>query len=350
VRRSNSQQLRRGRRANPWTLIDPTGHWPWDDVNLNPLDAIGSVAKGVGDVAGGAVSFGAGFVEGGVGAVGGAVGGVVGLARSGVDSVGCMANENCRNTTVAAVQSSVTTFMVDPVGNAQKGLGVVGKGIGDTVGSAVDHVTTAVSSGDWHGLGKMAGEVTANVAMTVGLPGSAAGAAGRIGSLAEKAAAMGGVAGRAGDLLGGLRSGLGGILDSVKAFTGRGGRFADDAGGRLGSLCMNSFAPDTAVATAAGSVAIASLAVGDEVTAYDPASGETGPHAVTATFENHDPATVSLSVGGETIETTPEHPFYTTDRACVDAAELTIGEQVARADGSIGTVSAVVVHATPIWL
>jgi hypothetical protein len=46
-------------------------------------------------------------------------------------------------------------------------------------------------------------------------------------------------------------------------------------------------------------------------------------------------------VDGETIETTPEHPFHTADGEWVPAANLRVGDEVYRADGSYGIVEAI---------
>jgi hypothetical protein len=52
-----------------------------------------------------------------------------------------------------------------------------------------------------------------------------------------------------------------------------------------------------------------------------------------------------LTIDGELIETTPEHPFYTTEDQWVTAGDLQISDGVRRVDGSYGIVEAVeVVH------
>jgi hypothetical protein len=47
---------------------------------------------------------------------------------------------------------------------------------------------------------------------------------------------------------------------------------------------------------------------------------------------------VYLTVDGETIETTPEHPFYAADGEWIAAANLDVGDEVYQVDGSYGTV------------
>ncbi len=88
--------------------------------------------------------------------------------------------------------------------------------------------------------------------------------------------------------------------------------------------------------------------------AYNEETGETGYYTVTAVMVHTDPTIVHLIIDGETIETTPEHPFYVMDSApwlatgetagrWVNAGELHIGDAVRQADGTTGIVQAVVV-------
>jgi hypothetical protein len=146
-----------------------------------------------------------------------------------------------------------------------------------------------------------------------------------------------------------------------------------------------SFSADTPVATPSGEHAIGSLQVGDEVTAYDPASGQTSTQTVQHVWINHDsdlvdvtlatdasgqsqgtidpgsdkhqhagviapdqrtpPSTDGAAVEGsapspttETVHTTANHPWLTADRGWVAAGDLTVGEQVVRADNSAARV------------
>jgi hypothetical protein len=108
-----------------------------------------------------------------------------------------------------------------------------------------------------------------------------------------------------------------------------------------------SFSADTAVSIAAGSTAISSIKVGDTVQAYDPNTGETGPHTVTAVTAHTDPAVEHLTLDTGTIETTPNHPFFTLDRGWVLAGSLKVGEQVRTESGVPATVLGFTVSATP---
>jgi hypothetical protein len=108
-----------------------------------------------------------------------------------------------------------------------------------------------------------------------------------------------------------------------------------------------SFTPDTLVATAAGSIAIASLKVGDTVMAYDPKTGQTGSHTVTAVMSHTDAVVEHLRLDSGPIETTPNHPFFTADRGWVVAGSLTIGEQIRTESGRNATVVAFTLDSTP---
>ena len=81
--------------------------------------------------------------------------------------------------------------------------------------------------------------------------------------------------------------------------------------------------------------------------AYDAETDATGYYTVTAILVHDDPIIVHLTLDGEQIETTPEHPFYTEEDGWVDAAALRAGDHVRRADGAYGVVQAVEVEQTP---
>ena len=144
--------------------------------------------------------------------------------------------------------------------------------------------------------------------------------------------------------------------------------------------CGLSFAASTLVAVPGGTRAIASLKVGDKVTAYDPATGKTSTQTVEATYLNHDTdlldvtlrvsasssssttviaatttkhaesATKSASKPAahshdETIHTTANHPWLTADHGWLVAGKLQVGEPVREADGATAIV--VRLHVVP---
>ena len=113
----------------------------------------------------------------------------------------------------------------------------------------------------------------------------------------------------------------------------------------LDNLC--SFSEDTLVMTEEGLVPISEVDVGELVLAFNEATGEIGYYPVTATWAHLDPIIVELTIDGEVVWTTPEHPFYTADGDWEAVFELQVGEEIQQADGTTGVVEGVVYHARP---
>jgi len=110
-----------------------------------------------------------------------------------------------------------------------------------------------------------------------------------------------------------------------------------DPGNVGNDIC--SFSPDTQVATGANQEkAIGDLKVGDKVLAYDQSSGAVGNYPVVAVLVHPDPAIEYLTIDGEQLTTTPEHPFYTQEQGWTPAGQLWQGSHIKKADGSFGTV------------
>ncbi|MCX5274647.1 polymorphic toxin-type HINT domain-containing protein [Streptomyces virginiae] len=110
----------------------------------------------------------------------------------------------------------------------------------------------------------------------------------------------------------------------------------------------NSFVAGTKVLLAnGGSKPIEQLAIGDEVRAADPESGETGAKTVTATIYTADDKkytdlTVQTGDGAKTITTTDHHPFWSeSDHVWKDAGDLKPGENLRTEDGESVAVSAI---------
>jgi hypothetical protein len=112
----------------------------------------------------------------------------------------------------------------------------------------------------------------------------------------------------------------------------------DDVLATLFTRCINSFSADTLVHTADGIRPIGELQAGEMILAYHEGLQQTGNYTVTATFSHVDPVIVELTLGDETIETTPEHPFYVLLRGWVEAENLRPGMRVYQADGEYGVV------------
>jgi hypothetical protein len=62
---------------------------------------------------------------------------------------------------------------------------------------------------------------------------------------------------------------------------------------------------------------------------------------------HQDPVIALLTIDGEVIEATPEHPFYTTEGEWVPAGALLPGDEVLKADGRFGIVQAVTLAQQP---
>ena len=126
---------------------------------------------------------------------------------------------------------------------------------------------------------------------------------------------------------------------------GGGSRIASAA--RAVSCPIGSFSADTPVATEHGPRRIDSIRVGDLVLAFDDRTGETAYRRVAATMVHEDPAIVLLVLDGESVRTTPDHPFMVEGRGWTDAADLKPGDRVRRAYGGTVTVEAVAVEQRP---
>jgi hypothetical protein len=126
-------------------------------------------------------------------------------------------------------------------------------------------------------------------------------------------------------------------------------RYFDDGAKNLKAAAKEgcSFSPDTAVATAGGETPIGSVEVGDSVLAYDPETGETASHTVTAVMVHTDPVVEHLSTDAGSIETTPNHRFFSADRGWVEAGQLRVGERIRTANGTHALVLGFTLEATP---
>jgi len=134
--------------------------------------------------------------------------------------------------------------------------------------------------------------------------------------------------------IGAMRSGdyayAGGRFIGFVSMAGLAGEFAPKG------VC--SFSPDTPVATEAGLIPIAGVITGTRVLAWDETANATGYYPVTNVWVHWDPVLVVLIIDGETITTTPEHPFYTPMHGWLPAGELWVGAGLRRADGGAGIV------------
>ncbi|MCB0334830.1 MAG: hypothetical protein KDD62_00950 [Bdellovibrionales bacterium] len=108
-----------------------------------------------------------------------------------------------------------------------------------------------------------------------------------------------------------------------------------------------SFSANTLVTTITGLKVISALTVGDMVLAYHESKGEIGYYPISATMNHLDPIIVWLQIDGEKVETTPEHPFYTSKNQWIPAGDLHVGDFIRQANGASGIVQSIKLVSIP---
>jgi hypothetical protein len=107
--------------------------------------------------------------------------------------------------------------------------------------------------------------------------------------------------------------------------------------GKLRSPCKNSFAEGTPVETPDGPKPIEDLEPGDLVLARNDQTGEIDWRPIGAVIHSDDKPVLELELiseaGREPIKTTPDHPFWVTDRGWVEAKDLAPGDPLVSANG-----------------
>lgn len=97
---------------------------------------------------------------------------------------------------------------------------------------------------------------------------------------------------------------------------------------------MKCFVAGTLVLTASGYVAIETIRARDKVISTDPDTMKVAEKKVLDTFAHETEEVVHLTINGETITATVDHPFYVQDAGFVGAADLYIGDKLLDADGN----------------
>ena len=97
-----------------------------------------------------------------------------------------------------------------------------------------------------------------------------------------------------------------------------------------GNVC---FVAGTQVETADGSTAIENIKEGDRVFAANPETGEVAYKKVVRTFVNETNELVEVTVNGETIKSTPSHPFYVPQKGWTSAISLRAGDILVLSNG-----------------
>ena len=93
------------------------------------------------------------------------------------------------------------------------------------------------------------------------------------------------------------------------------------------------FIAGTLVATETGYVTIENIKAGDLVWAHDPETGETALKPVVQTFRNETAEWIHVTVNGETLTCTPEHPFYVPKKGWTSAVDLRAGDILVMLNG-----------------
>jgi len=108
----------------------------------------------------------------------------------------------------------------------------------------------------------------------------------------------------------------------------------------IGSMSV-CFVAGTEIATEYGQIPIEKVTAGMLVYATDPETGETGIKPVVQTFVNETDQLVHLEVNGETITTTPEHPFWVPQKGWTSACKLRAGDMLQLLNGEYVVLEAV---------
>ncbi|HKP54738.1 MAG TPA: PA14 domain-containing protein [Chloroflexia bacterium] len=132
---------------------------------------------------------------------------------------------------------------------------------------------------------------------------------------------------------------IGAIPGGQIAKLGKVGKAGSKIAKVVSTVC--SFSDDTAVMTDKGPRAISALQEGDLVLAYDEESGTVDYYPVLDVLVQEDPVIEYLTIDGEQLETTPEHPFYTQEERWIPAGDLWDGAHIRKADGSYGVVQSI---------
>ena len=82
-------------------------------------------------------------------------------------------------------------------------------------------------------------------------------------------------------------------------------------------------------------LAIEKIKSGDKVISTDPETMETSPKTVLETYIREVTTLVHLTVNGEEIVTTVDHPFYVTNQGFIKAGELIVGDELLDVNGNV---------------
>ena len=123
-------------------------------------------------------------------------------------------------------------------------------------------------------------------------------------------------------------------IASVAVFTGGMNSGFNKAANSAG-VKPSCFVAGTLVMAVAGMVAIETIKSGDKVISTDPETMETSPKTVLETYIREVTTLVHLTVNGEEIITTIDHPFYVKNQGFIKAGELIVGDELLDVNGNI---------------
>ena len=123
-------------------------------------------------------------------------------------------------------------------------------------------------------------------------------------------------------------------IASVAVFTGGMNSGFNKAANSAG-VKPSCFVAGTLVMAVVGMVAIEKIKSGDKVISTDPETMETSPKTVLETYIREVTTLVHLTVNGEEIVTTVDHPFYVKNQGFIKAGELIVGDELLDVTGNI---------------
>ena len=120
-------------------------------------------------------------------------------------------------------------------------------------------------------------------------------------------------------------------IASVAVFTGGMNSGFNKAANSAG-VKPSCFVAGTLVMAVVGMVAIEKIKSGDKIISTDPETMETGEKTV---LETYITTLVHLTVNGEEIVTTVDHPFYVKNQGFIKAGELIVGDEFLDVNGNV---------------
>ena len=110
---------------------------------------------------------------------------------------------------------------------------------------------------------------------------------------------------------------------------------AEKAGQESGKACDNGkcFVAGTLISTPLGLIPIEEIKAGDKVYSFDEDTKFVSENTVETVFVRETTELVNISIGTETIRSTPDHPFYVPKKGFTNAVELRAGDILLNING-----------------